>query len=91
MVWTCDADDRRKCCKQKQKGNDQEEVPEPDGYTKLERIQKQEQVIGNKYKKAGSGRIETNGDFSVIVDSYHRKQLKNDDDDVGDDGEIALE
>ena len=36
--------------------------------------------IGMKYKKTGSGKIETAGDFSVIVDPYLWKLLKNDDD-----------
>ena len=35
--------------------------------------------IGKKYKKTGSGRIGTAGDFSVIVNPYLWKQVKNDD------------
>ena len=35
--------------------------------------------IGKKYKKTGSGRIETAGDFSLIVYPYLWKQLKNND------------
>ena len=49
-------------------GNDQEEGPEPDGQTELERIQ--------KYKKTGIGRMEKAGDLSVKVDPYFWKRLK---------------
>ena len=35
---------------------------------------------GKKYKKAESGRIEIAGDFSVVIDPYLWKWLKNDDD-----------
>ena len=41
----------------KRRENDQEEDPEPDGYTKLERIQKRDRDIGKKHKKTGNGRI----------------------------------
>ena len=40
-------------------------------------LQKLEGKSRKKYKKTGSGRIETAGDFSVIVNSYHRGILKN--------------
>ena len=36
---------------------------------------------GKKYKKTGSGKIETTRDFSVIISPNFWKQLKNDDDD----------
>ena len=35
---------------------------------------------GKLYQKAGSGGIESAGNFSVTVDQYHWKRLKNDDD-----------
>ena len=44
-----------KCYTQKLMENDQGEDPEPDGWTKLERIQKREGKIGQKNKKTGSG------------------------------------
>ena len=31
MVWTCDAEGRRKCYKQKLRQNNEKEDPEPDG------------------------------------------------------------
>ena len=37
--------------------------------------------IGKKYKKTGSEKIETVGDFSVIVNPYLWKLLKTDDND----------
>ena len=51
-------------------GKQLEEDPKSDGQTKLERIQKREGKIGKKHRKTGSGRIETAGDFSAIVDPY---------------------
>ena len=67
---------------EKLRENYQEEDPELDGQIKLERIQKCEGKIGKKYMKTASGRIETAGDFSVIVDPYLWKRLKNDDGDT---------
>ena len=54
---------------------------EPDGQTKLKRIQKWDEKIGKEDKKAGNGRTETNEDFFIIVDPYIWKQLKNNNDD----------
>ena len=75
MVWTCDMDGEKseyviKFYTQGWRESDQEEESKPDGQNKLERIQKSEGKIGKKYKKTGSERIETSGDFSVIVDPY---------------------
>ena len=64
--------------------NDQEEYPEPDGQTKLERTQKRERKIGKKYKKILKERKETAGDISVMSDPYLRKRFKTDDDDDDD-------
>ena len=44
-----------------------------------------------KYKKIGIGRIKMAGDFSIIVDPYLWKRLKNDDGDVNETwGKLAL-
>ena len=51
----------------KMEENNQEEDPEPDEQTKLERMQKLEGKIGKKYKERGSGRTEMAGDYSAIA------------------------
>ena len=54
----------------------------------IDQIRKVIQYERGKYKKTGSERIETAGYFSVIVDPYLWKLLKNDDED--DDDEYIL-
>ena len=78
-IW-CGWEEReylRKCYTQKWRENDQEEVPEPNGQIKLERIKKWEGKTGKKYMKTGSGRIETPKDISVIANQYLWKRHKN--------------
>ena len=72
-------DDRtsKKMLHTKMKIKDQEEGPDINGQTKLERIQTLEGEIGEKFKKIICGRMETAADFSVKVDPYLWKRLNN--------------
>ena len=49
----------RQCYTQKWSEKYQQEDPEPNGQTKLERVSKRDKKIGKKYKKNKSGRIES--------------------------------
>ena len=61
---------------------DQEEDPQPDGWIKLEIIQKWEAKIGGKkYRKTGSVRTEKVRDFSLLFNLHLWKRLKEDNED----------
>ena len=47
--------------------------------TKWEKYRNKSGKLGTEYKKTGSGRIKTTGDFFLIVIPYIWRRLKNDD------------
>ena len=60
----------KKCLTQKVKGNRPRGRPRTRWIDLIRKDEKWGAKIGKKYNKTGSGRTETDGDFSVIEDPY---------------------